>query len=327
MLVRTGGKAPLTFVFGLAILFLVVLLNRYAASSGMLPNTTTIKNSFAASFGTGRSVKAFMDRSERLWQKTVQQRHELRDKNYNGQDIGFFPARDGPSYFTWYFSIWDLIPASYNCPHEIERIGRMGDGGKWVCGMHRYETKKPCILYSFGIQNESSFEQEMLERTNCEIFGYDFSVSDFGKALKPEFSDRAHFKQAGISGVSKPQNNPPFYTIQDLMAQNGHDYIDILKIDIEYAEFDALSSLNAWANGNMEFPIGQMLIEIHLFQNQPITPITFLDWWGSLEARGLRPVWTEPNLLAVTIHLEDSQPRLAEYSLINIHDKRNVLYH
>lgn len=34
----------------------------------------------------------------------------------------------------------------------------MGDGGKWVCGMSRYEKKsRPCVVYSFGVQNESSF--------------------------------------------------------------------------------------------------------------------------------------------------------------------------
>lgn len=36
----------------------------------------------------------------------------------------------------------------------------MGDGGKWVCGMSLYEAipaEKPCIIYSFGVQFESSF--------------------------------------------------------------------------------------------------------------------------------------------------------------------------
>lgn len=36
----------------------------------------------------------------------------------------------------------------------------MGDGGKWVCGMSLYESipgEKPCVIYSFGVQTESSF--------------------------------------------------------------------------------------------------------------------------------------------------------------------------
>lgn len=31
-----------------------------------------------------------------------------------------------------------------------------------------------------------------------------------------------------------------------------------------------------------------------------------------MEERGVRPTWTEPNLLAVTIGLKDKMPRLAE---------------
>lgn len=71
-----------------------------------------------------------------------------------------FPAVNGPTYFTTPYTIWDFTPASYGCPHEMERVGRMGDGGKWVCGMSRYVNmppERPCIIYSFGVQNESSF--------------------------------------------------------------------------------------------------------------------------------------------------------------------------
>jgi len=270
-------------------------------------------------------VKAMMAHSEKLWEKTVAQRRAVREKF---GDFGFFPSVNSASYFTTPYSVWDLIPASYNCPFDVERIGRMGDGGKWVCGMSKYEKNtKPCIIYSFGIQNESSFEQEMLERTNCEIWGYDFSVGGFGPSLKPEYAHRAHFMQAGIAGNTDKTKNPPFYTIQDVMQMNGHSYIDILKIDIEYSEFNALSSLNAYTQGpEEEFPLGQVLIELHLFKWQGITYPTFLDWWESIEYRGLRPTWTEPNLLAVTMKFEDGNPRLAEYTLLNVKDRKNLLY-
>jgi hypothetical protein len=65
----------------------------------------------------------------------------------------------------------------------------------------------------------------MLARTNCEIWAYDFSVVDFGKQLTPEHRDRAHFMQVGIAGESKPTESPPYYSIQDLMKMNGHDYL------------------------------------------------------------------------------------------------------
>lgn len=42
----------------------------------------------------------------------------------------------------------------------MERVGRMGDGGKWVCGMSHYVNfpkNKQCVIYSFGVRDESSF--------------------------------------------------------------------------------------------------------------------------------------------------------------------------
>ncbi|RDL37755.1 Uncharacterized protein BP5553_05188 [Venustampulla echinocandica] len=317
-------------VFGSAALFIIVLVTHIGTAPSLgempdwVPSTTSFTNSISSTLGRG-NLKSVMEKSEKLWQKTVDQRHAL-VKQLPGMD--FFPAHDTPSYFAFPLSVWDLVPASYNCPWEVERIGRMGDGGKWVCGMSRYEKNtRPCIIYSFGVQNESSFEQEMLERTNCEIWGYDFSVEEFGPAIESNVRHRTHFMKAGIAAQTDLAKNPPFYSIQDLMEKNGHDYIDILKIDIEYAEFNALSALNTHSqNAQQDFPLGQMLIELHLFKSQGITTQVFLDWWESLEFRGLRAAWTEPNLLAVTVGLEDRQPRLAEYTMLNVKDRRNKLF-
>jgi hypothetical protein len=142
----------------------------------------------------------------------------------------------------------------------------------------------------------------MLTRTHCEIWGYDFSVVEFGKQLNASHRDRAHFKQAGISGETDLTKEPPFYSIQDLMKQNGHDYMyasdapkieyanmlyfflasDILKVDIEFAEFASLESLSKAypKEKGMSYPIGQILVELHLFQRSPMTSGQFLDWYA-----------------------------------------------
>ncbi|CZS92019.1 hypothetical protein WAI453_000038 [Rhynchosporium graminicola] len=308
-----------------AAFFILVLFTHFGTDNGI----TGVSSGITGVMTRG-SVKSLMARSEKIWMKTVKQRHEVFGK-YG--ELGFFPAIDGPTYFAFPYSVWDLVPASWNCPHEVERIGRMGDGGKWVCGMSRYEKdSRPCILYSFGVQNESSFEQEMLQRTNCEIWGYDFSVEAFGPAITDEYSSRTHFLKAGIGGSTDEEKTPPFYSIQDLMKKNGHTYIDILKIDVEYAEFEAMTSLLSHTASLMqEFPIGQMLMEIHLFDGYqkmegPQTLGQFLNWWEELEERGVRPAWTEPNLLAVTLGLEDQMPRLAEYTFVNVQDRKSLLW-
>lgn len=135
---------------------------------------------------------------------------------------------DEKSYYTTPYTVWDLTPASYGCPHEMERVGRMGDGGKWVCGMSRIEEsakRRPCVIYSFGVRDESSFENEILSRTDCRLWAYDFSVVDFGVQLEPENRDRAIFLQAGIAGETNLTKTPPFYSIADLMKMNGHEYM------------------------------------------------------------------------------------------------------
>ena len=128
-------------------------------------------------------------------------------------------------------------------------------------------------------------------------------------------------------------------------------YSDILKMDIEFAEFESMDGLSEafpMAQG-YDLPIGQLMIEIHLFNGT--TAEKYLAWydeiflllaqcdfekwlkshcvlrWERLEARGLRPTWTEPNLLAVTMNIAgDKNPLLAEYTLLNVQDNRNVLF-
>ena len=142
-----------------------------------------------------------------------------------------YPAVNGESYFKHGYTVWDFTPASWGCPHEMERVGRMGDGGKWVCGMSQIQASsklKPCVIYSFGVRDESSFENEMLSRTHCEVWAYDFSVVDFGVQLEPSNRARAHFLQAGIAGKTDTTREPPFYSIADLMKMNGHTYMSVL---------------------------------------------------------------------------------------------------
>ncbi|KLU87815.1 hypothetical protein MAPG_06808 [Magnaporthiopsis poae ATCC 64411] len=284
--------------------------------------------------GTGRSgrlsMAEHMHAAERAWGKTVKQRHELIRKDFGDvEKLPLYAAVSGPSYDATPYTIWDLTPASYGCPHEMERVGRMGDGGKWVCGMSRYEKLSrahSCVVYSFGVRDESSFENELLSRTNCSVWAYDFDVVDFGQQLEDANRPRAHFMQAGVAGETNASKSPPFYSLADLMKMNGHDYIDILKMDIEFFEYETMDGLDrdfSLAAGH-EFPVGQFMVELHLLNG--ITAKTFLEWWERLEGRGMRPTWTEPNLLGVTLGIGGNKdPNLAEYTMINVHDRRSVV--
>jgi hypothetical protein len=240
------------------------------------------------------------------------------------------------------YTLWDFFIPAFECPHKMERIGTLGDGGKWVCGMDRIEQKKDCVVYSVGLNGESSFEADVLERApQCELYGYDFSVNSFGPEIEdvPSLKNRSHFYPYALGGIDAhgPNDNPHTYTLPTLMAQNGHTFIDILKIDVEGAEFDAFDALigaypsassTPWftdvdgtgGRAGTGLPFGQLQLEIH-FRDDNF--LSFLQWWEKLEKAGLRPVWTEPNL--VFVNWGSRKAQLAEYSFINIRGSHELV--
>ncbi|KAJ7175784.1 methyltransferase domain-containing protein [Mycena filopes] len=255
-------------------------------------------------------------RSERIYSKLLLDRKELITKfGPTPNDVVSFPPNKDP----WpAYTVWDFFPAAYNCPHEIQRLGALGDGGKWVCGISRVETKPNCIVYSFGINYESSFEAEILANTDeCEIWGYDFSVNSFGPQIPRSQAHRTHFRPYGLAGTDKhgPDDTNKMYTLESLMKMNGHTHIDILKVDIERWEFETLSALvKPYLASGKPLPFGQLQLEIHLWH---FSFAEFLHWWESLEDAGLRPFWTEPNLVYQNYN-RDGTTDLAEYSFLNI---------
>ncbi|KAG0235128.1 hypothetical protein BGW42_005778 [Actinomortierella wolfii] len=233
-----------------------------------------------------RTIQHILEKAETYYQRIVQQRAKwLRDFHYGTPQ---FDPWHILMYWWWYF------PASFTCPHDIQRVGPLSDGGKWICGMSLYEEapRAKCVIYSFGVNRETRFEGEMLDRTDCEIWAYDASVDKMG----PETDGRpkVHFKPYFIGKEDKvDERGKQWRTLRSLMNENGHDWIDILKIDIEgseYPTFDAIMD-----DFGEVLPFSQLQLELHVPQNIIDFP-NFLKWWERLESKGIRPWWTELNL-------------------------------
>ncbi|EAU87466.2 hypothetical protein CC1G_02225 [Coprinopsis cinerea okayama7 len=268
------------------------------------------------SWASERELERRLRRSAIIYDRALENRRALIEKFGPAQEeIALFPPNRAP----WPpYTVWDFFPAAFNCPHEIERIGVLGDGGKWTCGLSRLEHRKDCIVYSFGINNESSFEAEILERTNhCQIWGYDFSVPSFGPEIHLSLANRTHFSDVGLAGEDQPGGNPPMYRLETLMKLNNHTHIDILKMDIEGWEFESLRTfILPYVESGEALPIGQLQVEIHIWDK---TFPEFLEWWTLLEASGLRPFWTEPNLVYQNYDPKGTKTAdLAEYSFLNV---------
>jgi hypothetical protein len=212
--------------------------------------------------------------------------------------------------------LFDYFLATFDCPKSVQRIGALGDGGKWVCGIETFEssssigslakTRKPCIVYSFGVAGDSSFEEEILERTHCEIFAFDASVQDMGPQILPDQRPRVHFYPTFI-GTSESGDKT---TLGAIMRKHGHSWVDIIKMDIEGSEFAVLDQV--MSEFPQALPFGQLLLEIHVdcpFQEMYI-------FWEKLENAGLRPFRNEINL-APCVHGK-ALPTLSEYSFLNL---------
>ncbi|EPQ55518.1 hypothetical protein GLOTRDRAFT_121112 [Gloeophyllum trabeum ATCC 11539] len=258
------------------------------------------------------SLSSRIAKSEMIYERMLKKRQQLIERfGPSPKDIATFPPNEEP----WpAYTVWDFFPPAFNCPHELERIGDMGDGGKWTCGLSRVEQNPDCIVYSIGINYESSFEAELLSRTrHCQVWGYDFTVSSFGPQIPKSLRSRAHFHPYRLAGTDA--NEDAQYTLEALMQMNGHTHIDILKIDIESWEFETLAALiKPYVASGKPLPFGQLQLEIHLWGKKFSE---FLAWWTILEEAGLRPFMTEPNLVYQNYNKE-SNTELAEYSFLNV---------
>ena len=101
-----------------------------------------------------------------------------------------------------------------------------------------------------------------------------------------------------------------------------------MKMDVEGAEFDVLSSLmeSAEMSGSGSLPFGQLLIELHI-TNEDQTPRTvhdLIDWWQRMESLGLRPVHNEHNLIGDVI-IAEGHPMFIEVRRMSTFRKRLLI--
>lgn len=97
------------------------------------------------------------------------------------------------------------MEARYECNLSLLLSSLTPAASQYTCGLPRIEQAKGknCVVYSFGVERESSFEAEILRRTDCSVFLYDYSVKEYGPHIafmEEEAQKRAHFFQYGIAG-------------------------------------------------------------------------------------------------------------------------------
>ena len=205
--------------------------------------------------------------------------------------------------------VWDFFPPSFNCPLK-ERFGRqarIGDGGKWVCGVETLMQRPGCVVYSFGSNGETEFEEAVLATTHCEVHVFDPTLSPealvklkalpsiqfhpIGLGPKDQQLQMTDNKMTMGRHSAEPMN---IQTLQTIMRNLNHTWIDVLKMDIEGFEY---ATLQGWMHSSKTWlPVTQLLVEFHYWQQAARTvPRDILATMTALTSNNLRVFSTEPN--------------------------------
>jgi hypothetical protein len=229
--------------------------------------------------------------------------------------------------------LWDLYEPLYNC-HNRQRLGRVGDGGKWICNLDRIirgDAALPptCTVYSFGSNGEISFEEDLLlaSRPGCEVHIFD-------PVLDSVLANNRYFNGPGATDLAASRNVPhiTWHTVglgardgdvdstrygkmhlqrlATIMASLGHSWVDVLKVDVEGYEWDIFLE-DILASGGGPLPFGQLLIELH---SGDTTIARVMEFFERADAAGLRIFNKDP------VQYGSCSPlcRQIEFSFVNI---------
>ena len=163
---------------------------------------------------------------------------------------------------------------------ECEQTSLGNDGASWcVCPGGLSASS---VVYSFGVGEEISFDLELIRRFSVHVHAFDptprsiewlekqslppkfvfhaYGVADFdghAKFLPPV--NPAHVSHSLIARATPwPAIEVPVHRLSSIMNMLGHERIDLLKMDIEGAEYAVLNDL--LASG---IPVNQLLVEFH----------------------------------------------------------------
>ncbi|MDH5826021.1 MULTISPECIES: FkbM family methyltransferase [Sphingobacterium] len=141
------------------------------------------------------------------------------------------------------------------------------------------------IVYSFGIGQDTSFDDAIIDNHDCQVYGYDPTPKSIEWIDKQtDMSPNFHFhpvgldKETGTTFFNLPKNKDyvsgsiinhqhvdennmievKMKSFIDIATENNHNHIDILKMDIEGAEYSVIDSIL-----NSPIEIKQILLEIH----------------------------------------------------------------
>lgn len=154
-------------------------------------------------------------------------------------------------------------------------------GGFFVCPQ---DISSNSVVYSFGIGEDISFDEALIQKHNCSVIGFDptpksinwlhlqklpnnFSYRDYGIAPVTGEMDfflprnKNHVSGSLLHNRTVDRQNSLSVRVRsfsDITRELGHTMIEIVKLDIEGAEYQVVPSI---LEAGVE--VNQILIEFH----------------------------------------------------------------
>ena len=183
---------------------------------------------------------------------------------------------------------YDLYLSSVQmaCKQNI-RIGAIRDGGWNICHDNKYRLKRQCLVYSFGIHNDFSFDDEVNMVYGCDVYSFDPSMG----CDNYKHADHIWFQNIGIGGKNYQKGTWQLRTldsITELLHHNKRD-IDILKMDVEASEWPALDQM---LQSGILVRVRQLFVEFHSHNSQYLS---YLEILRKIYDYGFRIFWTHKN--------------------------------
>ena len=168
------------------------------------------------------------------------------------------------------------------------------------------------VIYSGGVGKDITFEHELVKQFGCVVHLLDPSPTGLETMKLPENQiPPLRFFPLGLAGrCGTLRFAPPFYPeegswfsnndaggieaecvdVATLLKRNRHDHIDLLKLDIEGAEYDVIDHLL-----NARVPVRQILVEFHHGLLPGIRMRQGIRATAKLMARGYKMIAEESN--------------------------------
>jgi len=149
---------------------------------------------------------------------------------------------------------------SFHCDLE-ERLGKAGDGGKWLCNPHTIRKNinagNPCLVYSVGSHGQFDFEQSLKDSISPECEIHIFDPAPIGTWHVPANMSYHPFPLGTGVDMVQGVRTKSFGEIVQELGHAGRT-IDIFKIDCEGCEWETYKQ---WLASGVE--IRQILVELH----------------------------------------------------------------